>query len=153
MQYTCYFYCLICVCLWLFFPLDNSNKNPHTESNSCPGRMCANANNSIKAVLNYDTKSNAIPLETNKYEEEKKKAESCYMIRINLYESKNIWRGWFVFSFLFFTIILRISRISEDIDGGSAWKRGGGSSMAVCVILLPLLAGKRIAFHNNSAIL
>jgi hypothetical protein len=56
--------------------------------------MCANANNSIKAVLNYDTKSNAIPLETNKYEEEKKKAESCYMIRINLYESKNIWRGW-----------------------------------------------------------
>lgn len=61
------------------------------------------------------------------------------MIRINLYESKKkIWRGWFVFFFSFFTIILRISRISEDIDGGSAWKRGDGSSMAVCVIPLPL---------------
>lgn len=68
MQYTCYFYCSMCVCLWFFFPLDNNNKNPHTESNSCPGRMCANANNSIKAVLVSITTPNLTqsPLKRNK---------------------------------------------------------------------------------------
>ncbi len=110
--------------LFFVFPPIIIKKQTHTESNSCPGRMCANANNSIKAArLNYDTKSNAIPRKRNKQIWRGKKKRSCYMIRINLrIEKKKIWRGWFVF---FFSFLLRLSphfKNLEDIDGGSAWK-------------------------------